>query len=185
MKNTRPIFYTVLLLIFAFSSVSRANDDNPINPIKKVIKTFSKEDISKIADAYVNNNMHIENAAFVDVDGDGIFDMLVFKKGNIEYYRNVGSLENPYFVLENSHYDKYETPSLIKIGLPMPMFFADAKGDGKLDVFAVEKLDFNSHTSKYDYRVLHAEQIFGLDTPVLITIILVLVIIVLVIAIVH
>ncbi|MGA2669591.1 MAG: VCBS repeat-containing protein [Ignavibacteria bacterium] len=185
MKTTRSILYSVLLLIFAFSSVARANDDNPANPTKKVVKTFTKEDISKIADAYVNNNMHIENAAFVDVDGDGIFDMLVFKKGNVEYYRNTGSLENPYFVLENSHYDKYETPSLIKIGMPMPIFFADTKGDGKLDMFAIEKLDFNSHTNKYDYRVLHAEDVLGLGTGTLITIILVLVIIVLAIAIIH
>ncbi len=177
--------YTVLLMIFALTSVSRANDDNPINPTKKVIKTFSKEDILKIADAYVNNNMHIENAAFVDVDGDGIFDMLVFKKGNVEYYRNTGSLESPNFVLENSHYDKYETPSLIKIGIPMPMFFADTKGEGKLDIFAVEKLDFNSQTNQYDYRVLHQEDVLGLGTGTLITIILVLVIIVLAIAILH
>lgn len=185
MKVTRSVLYTILILFFAFTSVSRANDDNPVNPTKKVSKTFTKEDISKIADAYVNNNMHIENAAFVDVDKDGIFDMLVFKKGNIEYYRNVGSIENPYFILENSHYDKYETPSLIKIGLPMPMFLADTKGEGKLDLFAIEKLDFNSQTGKYDYRVLHQEDVLGLSTGVLITIILVLLIIVLVIAIVH
>ena len=185
MKTNRSILYIVLLMIFAFSSVSKANDGNPVVTTKKVIRTFSKEDITKIADAYVNNNTHIENAAFVDVDGDGIFDMLVFKKGNVEYYRNIGSLENPYFALENSHYDKYETPSLINIGMPMPIFFADAKGDGKLDIFAVEKLDFNSQTNKYDYRVLHAEDAFGLGTGTLITIILVLVVIVLVIAIVH
>jgi hypothetical protein len=185
MITTRSILYTVLLLIFAFSSITRADNDNPINPTKKVIKIFTKEDISKLADAYVNNNMHIENAAFVDVDKDGIFDMLVFNKGNVEYYRNIGTLESPNFVLENSHYDKYETPSLIKIGMPMPIFFADAKGNGKLDMFAIKKLDFNSQTNKYDYRVLHAEDIFGLDTPLLITIILVLVIIILVIAIVH
>lgn len=183
MKITRTILYTVLLFVFAFTSVSHSNNVNPSNPTKR--KTFSKEDILKLADAYVNNNIQVENAAFVDVDGDGMFDMLVFQKGNIEYYRNTGTLESPYFVLENSHYDKYETPSLIKIGLPMPMFFADSKGNGKLDVFAVKKLDFNSKTNKYDYRILHEEDIFGLDTPVLITIILVLVIIVLVIAIIH
>ena len=185
MKTTRSIFYAVLLFIFAFSSFSLANNDNPTNTTRKVIRIFSKEDISKIADAYVNNNMHIENAAFVDVDGDGIFDMLVFKKGNVEYYRNAGSLESPYFVLENSHYDKYETPSLMKIGIPMPIFFADTKGAGKLDMFAIEKLGFNSQTNKYDYRVLHSEDVLGLSTGTLITIILVLVIIVLVIAIVH
>lgn len=185
MKTIRPILYTVLLLIFAFSSVSRANDDNPANPTKKVVKTFYKKDISKIADVYVNNNMHIENAAFVDIDGDGIFDMLAFKNGNVEYYRNTGSLESPYFVLENSHYDKYENASLIKVGLPMPIFFADNKGDGKLDMFAIQKLDFNSETNKYEYRVLHAHDVLGLGTGTLITIILVLVIIVLAIAILH
>jgi hypothetical protein len=52
-------------------------------------------------------------------------------------------------------------------------------------MFAIEKLDFNSHTNKYDYRVLHAEDVLGLGTGTLITIILVLVIIVLAIAIIH
>jgi hypothetical protein len=185
MKTTRSILYAVLVLIFAFSSVSRANDDNPANPTKKVVKTFTKEDISKIADAYVNNNIHVENAAFVDVDGDGIFDMLVFKKGNVEYYRNTGTLESPYFVLENAHYDKYETPSLIKIGMPMPIFFVDAKGNGKIDMFAIQKLDFNSQTNKYEYRVLYADGFLGLSTATLIVIVLVLAIIVLVIMIIH
>ena len=185
MKTTRSIFYAVLLFIFAFSSFSLANNDNPTNTTRKVIRIFSKEDISKIADAYVNNNMHIENAAFVDVDGDGIFDMLVFKKGNVEYYRNAGSLESPYFVLENSHYDKYETPSLIKIGMPMPIFFVDAKGNGKIDMFAIQKLDFNSQTNKYEYRVLYADGFLGLSTATLIVIVLVLAIIVLALMIIH
>ena len=183
MKTFRTILYTFLLLFFAFSPILRANDDNPTTPVTKVIKTFSKEDISKIADAYVNNNTNIENAAFVDVDGDGIFDMLVFKKGNVEYYRNIGSLETPYFALENSHYDKYDNPLLTR--MPMPIFFADTKGKGVLDMFAIEKLDFNSQTNKYEYRVLYSENVFGLSTGTLIAIILVLIIIVLVIAIIH
>ena len=185
MKTNRAILYTVLLLIFAFASVARANDNDPSNLTKKAVKTYTIADISKICDVYVHNNTNIEKSAFIDVDGDGNFDMLVFQKSNVEYYRNTGTLEKPYFVLENAHYDKIESASFIKVGMPMPIFFADNKGNGKLDMFAIQKVDFNSETNKYEYKVLHADNVLGLGTGTLITIILVLVIIVLVIAVVR
>ena len=170
-------FAIFLLLMTSFSM--RADNNNPIK------KTFSKSDIEKLADAYVHNNVHAKNPAIVDVDGDGKFDLLVFDKGNVEYYKNTGTLEEPFFILENAHYDKYEIPSVLPIGLPCPIFFADKDGKGKVDMFAVTKLDYNQQTKKFDYRILHEENALNLDTGTLITIILVLVIILLVLAIVH
>ena len=111
--------------------------------------------------------------------------MLVFNNGVVEYYKNTGTLEEPFFVLENPHYDKYESPAILKTGMPMPVFFADAKGNGKMDIFGVKELGFNEQTNKYDYRILHAENSLDLDTGTLITIILVLVIVLLVLAIVR
>ena len=183
MKNYKKrtlVIASVILLLSFYAVPAYANDNNPNEPSKKI---FTRSDIEKIADSYVNNNLHKENPVFVDVDNDGIFDMLVFNKGVVEYYKNTGTLENPFFVLINDHYDKYEVPKVLKTGMPMPIFFADARGTGKLDMFAVKQLDFNRETQKYDYRVMYAENILGLDTGTLITIILVLVIVILVLAI--
>jgi hypothetical protein len=167
------------LILLLFTTISLRADNNPIK------KTFTKSDIEKLADAYVNNNVQAKNPAIVDVDGDGKFDLLVFDKGNVEYYRNTGTLEQPFFILENAHYDKYEIPTLLPIGLPCPIFFADKDGKGKVDMFAVTKLDYNPQTKKFEYRILHGENVLNLDTGTLITIILVLVIVLLVLAIVR
>lgn len=184
MKNykKRTLVITAIVLLLSFYSVSATGvDNNKPNGTSKRI--FTKSDIEKIADAYVNNNLHKENPVFADVDNDGIFDMLVFNKGIVEYYRNTGTVESPFFVLVNDHYDKYEVPKVLKTGMPMPIFFADATGNGKLDMFAVKQLDFNRETQKYDYRVMYSENVLGLDTGTLITIILVLVIVILLLAI--
>lgn len=183
MKKYKNISLVLTALILLLSSCSVSASDNGKNPIEPSNKIFTKSDIERIAGAYINNNLHKENPVFVDVDNDGIFDMLIFNKGVVEYYRNTGTLDKPYFVLENAHYDKYEVPEVLKTGMPMPMFFADATGNGNLDMFAVKQLDFNREMQKYDYRVMYAENFLGLDTGTLITIILVLVIIVLVLAI--
>jgi len=174
------ILTAVILMLTSYTVTASGNDKTPNEPSKKI---FTKSDIEIIADTYINNNLHKENPVFVDVDKDGIFDMLIFNKGVVEYYRNTGTLDKPYFVLENAHYDKYEVPEVLKTGIPMPIFFADATGSGKLDMFAVKQLDFNRDTQKYDYRVMYSENILGLDTGTLITIILVLVIVILVLAI--
>ena len=132
---------------------------------------FNKGDIEKICDAYINNNLHIENPIFIDINKKEIFDMLVFNEGNVEYYKNIGSLDKPEFVLENSHYNKYkESPFLNEDDLP-PIFFA--KGNrGEMNIFVVKKLDYNSKLNKYNYRVLEADNIFSLDEESLITLIL-------------
>jgi hypothetical protein len=175
----RKINVKIVILLFLCTSIGLIAENNPLK------KTFTKSDIEKIADAYVNNDVHAKNPAIVYVDGDGKFDLLVFDKGNVAYYRNTGTLEQPHFELVNDHYDKYEIPKMLPVGLPYPIFFADKDGKGKVDMFAVTKLDYNPQTQKYDYRILHAENALGLDTGTLITIILVLVIVLLVLAIIH
>ena len=76
---------------------------------------FTNEDIKKLAGMYVENNLGLKNPAIVDVDKDGDFDILIFNSGNVEYYKNTGTLENPFFVAENMKYDKYSSTSIIDL----------------------------------------------------------------------
>ncbi len=171
----------VSVLFFIISSASYSYSDNPA-PVKKI---FSTEDIKKLADKYINNNLNLKNPAIVDVDGDGIFDILIFNDGNVEYYRNTGTLEEPLFVPVNMHYDKYSTAFFMKATLPYPIFFADRDGDGKPDLFAITDKVYDPVQQKSEYKVLYAKNSLDLDTGTLITIILILVIVVLLIAILH
>lgn len=174
----------ILLLSLPVSMSLKADGVNPAaNGKESTHKIFSKKEIQKLADAYVHNNLNIENPAVVDVDGDGLFDLLKFNDGNVEYYKNVGTLDKPEFVLENKHYDSYKEASFLKTGMPMPVFFADNDGDGDLDLFAVKDMGFNTVTQKDEYKVYTAENAFDLDTGTLITIILILVIVLLLLAI--
>lgn len=166
----------ILTISALLTSVLKADGNNPS-------KIFTKEEIYKLSDSYINNNVHIENPAIVDIDNDGNFDLLKFNDGNVEYYRNTGTLENPVFVLENKNYDSYQEASFLKTGMPMPVFFADSDGDGDLDMFAVNEKGFNSITQQYEYKVYTAENSFDLDTGTLVTIILILVIVLLLLAI--
>src|SRR5437667_740603 len=119
-----PLFF-ILLVSNNFSFAS----NDPVTPYSGVKKVFTIEDIKALADGYVNNNLGLKNPAIVDVDGDGNFDILIFNSGNVEYYRNTGTLEKPFFVPENMHYDKYTTAFFMKETLPYPIFFADKNGD--------------------------------------------------------
>ena len=174
----------ILLMSLPLSISLKADGVNPAaNPMESFHKTFSKKDIQNLAYAYVHNNLHIENPAIVDVDGDGLFDLLKFNDGNVEFYKNTGTLDKPLFVLENKHYDSYTEASFLKTGMPMPVFFADKDGDGDLDLFAVKDMGFNTVTQQNEYKVYAEENAFDLDTGTLITIILVLVIVILLLAI--
>jgi hypothetical protein len=177
MKNLTIVIS--LFLILFLPGIKLLSSDNPITT-KKV---FSYEDIKKLTNVYVENNLGIKNPAIVDVDGDGDFDILIFNDGNVEYYKNTGTLENPFFVPENMKYDTYIAASFIDLKLPKPVFFADRNGDGKPDMFVVRDKIFDTKLQKSEYRVLYAQNFLGLDTGVLITIILVLIIVVLLIAI--
>lgn len=144
---------------------------------------FTDEDITKLSPAYMEAKLNFENPVFVDVDKDGDFDALKFADGNVEYYKNNGTLEAPYFVLENRNYDKYDKALFIDPKMPYPMFFADSDGDGDMDLFVVKDKVFNKSEMKYNYKVSSAENTLDLDTATLITIILVLVIVLLLLAI--
>jgi hypothetical protein len=144
---------------------------------------FSKEDIRKLSPSYMEAKLEFENPVFVDVDKDGDFDALKFGGGNVEYYKNNGTLDNPVFVLENRNYDKYDKALFIDPKMPYPMFFADSDGDGDLDLFVVKDKMYNSSERKFDYEIASAENALSLDTGTLITIILVLVIVLLLLAI--
>lgn len=171
----KKIFLFCLLLTLALLLISNNSFADNKRPV------FSKADIEKIADKFVHNNVNVEDPAIVDVDGDGIFDILSFKHGDVAYYRNNGTNDAPDFILINAHYDKYKAPAIIN-GMPMPVFFADKDGDGDLDMFAVKEKGFNKETQKNEYRVLYSSNAFDLDTGTLITIILVLVVLILLLA---
>lgn len=159
-----------------YANVESSGSDNPFAERK----LFTRSEIYNLAPVYLTGNIVSSRPALIDVDADGDFDMLVFKDGNIEYYKNIGSLEKPEFVLENKNYDHYEVTPFISEGLPLPIFFADSDGDGDLDMFAVKDKGYNTESKKNEYRVLYAENAFDIDTGTLITIILILVIVLLV-----
>jgi len=166
------IIYILTLLTLLASNLKADGDSGS--------RVFTKEEIKKLSDLYVHNNLNIENPAIVDVDGDGNFDLLKFNNGNVEYYRNTGTLEKPNFVPENKNYDSYKEASFLKTGMPMPVFFADKDGDGDLDMFAVNEKGFNTLTQQNEYKIYTSENALDLDTGTLITIILILVIVLLV-----
>lgn len=174
---------TIVLLIqilFAFSVLS----DTPLNTISSV-KTFSKEEIKNLSSSYLEGKLDFDNPVMVDVDKDSDFDALKFEDGNVAYYKNVGNLDNPSFILENANYDKYENAFFIDTKMPYPMFFADNDGDGDMDMFVVKDKVFNNQLQKFEYKVASAENSADLSTGTLITIILVLVIVLLVLAIIR
>jgi hypothetical protein len=150
------------------------------------VKTvFTKEDIKNLAGVYLDNNLGLKNPAIVDVDKDGDFDILIFNDGNVEYYKNTGTLEKPFFVVENMKYDKYTTAAFFDAALPYPVFFADRNGDTNPDMFVIQDKTYNLKQQKYEYKVFYAENGLDISTGMLITIVLVLLIIVLVIVIVR
>ncbi len=167
----------IVLFTFVFLLNNTIKADNPD-------KIFDKNDIKKLSGAYLENKLDFDNPLFVDVDKDGDFDALRLIDGNVEYYKNNGSLENPVFTLENKNYDKYSFP-FIEPKVPYPVFFADKDGDTDLDMFVVNDMEYNRGEQRYNYNVLAAENSLDLDTGTLITIILILIIVVLVLAIVH
>jgi hypothetical protein len=177
MKKT-IMFFTLVLFLLA-PGMKLFSSEDPVTP-KKV---FTKEDIKNLAGAYVENNLGLKNPAIVDVDMDGDFDILIFNDGNVEYYKNTGTIEKPFFIPENMKYDKYSSASIIDLSLPYPVFFADRNGDSSPDMFVIKDRIYDTQQQKVEYKILYAENGLNIDTGVLITIVLVLLIIVLVLAI--
>src|SRR4030095_3106412 len=170
MKN----LISIISFVFLFNNL--VNADIPV-------KTFSNKEIRDLCANYLDGRLIIEDPVFVDVDNDGDFDALNFDNGNVELYKNVGTLEKPTFLLENEHYDKYNAAILFGAGMPYPMFFADKDGDGDMDMFVIKDREFNKKENRFFYKVSSAENTMDLDTGTLITIILVLVVVLLLLAI--
>lgn len=170
MKNLTSALF--LLIVVSFTTMGFNSKDD-----------YSNESISKLSGAYLEGNLDFENPVMVDVDKDGDFDALKFDDGNVSYYKNMGSNENPSFVMENSNYESYSRTFFVEPKMPYPMFFADKDGDGDMDMFVVKDKEYNKQQQKYEYKVSNAENSMDLSTGTLITIILVLVIVLLVLAI--
>ncbi len=164
-----------LIFIFAvlFLSCPILRADSP----SETKKVFSKKDIKNLASQYLNNNIGIKNPVMVDIDDDGDFDILKFtSKGNVEYYKNTGTLEQPLFVLENKNFDNYEVNSFLPKML-IPVFIADKDGDKDPDFFGIVRDGYDSKTLQQRYKTLYVENTMFFDNYTLITIILVLIVI--------
>lgn len=168
-KLPQIIFVMVILFTFTFLANAGITD-----------KKFTKEEIKELSGFYLEGKLDFGNPVIVDVDKDGDFDALKFDDGNVEYYKNVGSLENPSFILENKNYDKYDPAFFVSAKVPYPIFFADKDGDSDMDLFVVKDKVYDKSQQKYQYDVSYSENALGLDTGTLITIILVLIIVILV-----
>ncbi len=182
MKKT--FLFLAIFIAFSnniFSDIPPAGDTPGNHPAK----TFNSDDISKLSSSYVEGKLDFSNPVMVDVDKDGDFDALKFDNGNVSYYKNVGTLESPTFILEDKNYEKYERVMFIDPKIPYPMFFADSDGDGDMDMFVIKDKVYDKQQQTYKYKVASAENSMDLSTGTLITIILVLVIVLLVLAIIR
>lgn len=173
--NLLVLIFTLAFFSLSITQISLADGDPPAK-----LKTYSKADIQKIAEKFVNNNLKINEPAIVDVNGDDKFDILNFTdEGNVEYYRNTGTNEEPVFVLEDAKYGEVGAYNAFFDGMPVPVFFADADGDNDVDLFAIMDKNYDKKTGTTLYDVKELENSMMLDHYTLITIILVLAVIVL------
>ncbi len=168
---------SILAVLFLSCSVLRANTPSETK------KTYNKKEIRNLAGQYINNNVKVKNPIIVDVDNDGKFDILKFTSGgNVKYYKNTGTIEEPFFILENKKFDNYEVNSFLS-KMVIPVFFADSDGDNDVDAFGIVSDGYNSKTLQEKYDVVEVENTAFFDHYTLITIILVLIIVVLLITI--
>ncbi len=70
---------------------------------------------------------YFEVGDFADIDGDGDTDMLLASGTDISFYKNVGTVSNPSFVLQTEHF------AALSLGGMGPIF-SDLDGDGDLDL---------------------------------------------------
>jgi len=175
--NKSIYIFTVLFVFVLIINFNIRADTDP-----KTV--YTETDIINLAEKYIENTNLPGNPVYVDEDKDGDFDILYFNEdGIVEYYKNIGSLNEPEFKLENKNYSEYEIHSIVDISIPLPLFFADNDGDGDLDLFAISKVNLDEAANSFSYKATTIENAVDLDHYTLITIILVLLIIVLLIAI--
>lgn len=100
------------------------NDGNPVNAIWKfVTSTFANIDFGWL---------NYTTPAFADIDADHDFDLLFSEHfGNINFYRNIGSLQNPEWLWESGDF----IGGTIDVGVHNFPTFADIDTDGDFDMF--------------------------------------------------
>ncbi|MBC8490257.1 MAG: VCBS repeat-containing protein [Bacteroidetes bacterium] len=175
--NKSICIFIVLFLFTLLLNIDAKADTDP-----KTI--FSEDKILNLADKYIQQTNFPGNPVYVDEDNDGDFDILYFnKEGRVEYYKNIGTLNEPDFKLENRNYSEYEIHSIVDIIIPVPLFFADRDGDGDMDLFAISKDNPEESNNFQSYKATSIENTLDLDHYTLITIILVLIAVILLIAI--
>ena len=77
-----------------------------------------------------------DNAIFYDVDGDGLVDLLAGKvTGNIQYFKNNGSNQNPSFTLEENNFANIEENFLRREVFPA---IADIDNSGDADLVTID-----------------------------------------------
>ena len=127
--------------------ISIANlDDNPLPeiiihgsvPFSFSTRAFRIYDQSKI-EAFDVPTRPGDNALFYDVDGDGNIDLLAGKvTGNLEYYKNNDSNENPVFNLEDNLFANIEENFLKREIYPA---VADVDNSGIADLVTIDNSD--------------------------------------------
>lgn len=174
----KSICVFIVLFLFAYlMNIDAKADTDP-----KTI--FSEDEILNLTDKYFQHTNFPGNPVYVDEDKDGDFDILYFNdEGKVEYYKNIGTLNEPDFKLENKNYSEYEIHSIVDIIIPVPLFFADKDGDGDLDLFAISKDNPEVSNNFQSYKATTIDNAFDLDHYTLITISLVLIAVILLIAI--
>ncbi len=101
---------------------------------------------------------------FVDIDNDGDFDAFIGElDGNINYYRNDGSRDNPAFTMVTAGEDPFDG---LKVGACSAPAFVDIDNDGDLDSFVGSKYDFIKYyeNTGTDGNIVFEERT-GMDNP--------------------
>jgi hypothetical protein len=101
---------------------------------------------------------------FVDIDNDGDFDAFIGElDGNINYYRNDGTKENPNFTMITGGDDPFDGLGVGSCSAPA---FVDIDNDGDLDSFVGSKYDYIKYyeNTSTDGNITFEERT-GLNNP--------------------
>ncbi len=106
---------------------------------------------------------------FVDVNQDGLFDLVVSTKGRLSnnsytpkllYYKNVGSLTSPAFVLDNDDYLNFS--QFAQTGIQPSIGFGDLDGDDDIDLLVA----FNNGRLFYYENLAGPWETFNFASPI-------------------
>lgn len=94
-------------------------------------------DFSKVVQLSMPNGVRNgDNPLFVDVDKDGDLDLLLGRSfGNVEYHRNIGTVQKPDFKLENDNYGGIQLSSTTR---SLSLATADLNADNQLELLLAD-----------------------------------------------